>query len=125
MRILFLIPLAPLVVGCGADRPITAGGKPVLYWVEALKEPDARVRATAARKLGSVGASDEAALPALLRALTDQDAAVRREVILALVKFGAEAREALPVLAEIRERDPSAAVRACAGKALARLQAEK
>jgi HEAT repeat protein len=125
MRIRGLLVLAALTAGCGTDRPITAGGKPVSHWVEALKAPEAQVRRTAARKLGNVGTSDETALPALLGALDDRDAGVRCEVILALVKFGPDARETIGPLAVVRERDASAQVRAYAGKALAALQAEK
>jgi HEAT repeat protein len=114
--------LAAFAAGCEAERPLTAGGKPVQHWVEALKDPDARVRTTAVRKLGNVGTSDEAVLPALLGALGDRDAGVRREVILALVKLGPDARQAIPALTQTSERDPDSQVRTWAGKAAQRLR---
>ena len=87
-----------------------------------LADPDARVRQTAAQKLGNVGPSDPAAFPALLASLQDGDADVRCTSILALLKFGPKARDAVPALAEIRERDPDARVRDHAAKALARIE---
>jgi hypothetical protein len=125
MRIVCLIALACLAAGCGTDRPITAGGKAVSYWLGKLQDADAKERATAVRKLGNVGAADAAVLPALLGALKDRDAAVRCEAILALLKCGPDAREALPALAEARDRDPSRRVRDYASKAVDRLRTEK
>src|SRR6516165_3376545 len=85
---LVLPALVVLVSGCGkAEKPLMAGGKPVGYWVEALRGPDARLRKQAAFKLGNVGPADPSAFPALLGALKDPDARVRCEVILALLKF--------------------------------------
>jgi HEAT repeat protein len=124
MRFALVLALAGLACGCGGDRPIVAGGKPAAHWVRALKDPNAKVRKTAARKLGNIGPGDAAALPALLGALQDADAAVRCEAILALVKFGKEGREALPALDQARQRDPSAQVRAYAARAMEKLRAE-
>jgi hypothetical protein len=104
--------------------PSMAGGKPVSAWVEALRSPDARVRKHAVDKLGNVGSSDSAALPAILTALKDVDAEVRCEAILALMKCGAEAREAASQLTELSRRDRSARVRDYADRALRKLQAE-
>lgn len=122
MRVVGLLFLAIVVSGCGKAEPTLAGGKPVGYWVQALKDPDARLRKKAAFKLGNVGSADATALPALVEALKDPDAHVRSEAILALLKFGPDARDALPVLAQLRQRDPNGQVRAQAGKALAKLQ---
>jgi HEAT repeat protein len=112
-----------LVVGCGQGPPL-AGGKPVAHWVEALRAPEAKVRKQAAHKLGNVGASDPAVLPALLGALEDGDAGVRCEVILALTKCGPSARDAIPALTRMRDHDPNARVRDFAGRALEMLPAE-
>lgn len=116
-----LMVLAGGVAGCGESRPTLAGGKPVAHWVEALHDPDARVRKKAAFKLGNVGTADPTALPALVAALGDRDAAVRGETILALMKFGPVAREALPPLTELQRRDPDARVRQYATRAVERL----
>src|SRR5689334_10868552 len=97
--------LALMVTGCGHAPPTLAGGKPVSYWVEELKNPDPKLRKTAVAKLGNVGSTDPAAFPAVCEALKDSDAAVRREAILALVKFGAAAREAIPTLTGL-QHDP-------------------
>jgi HEAT repeat protein len=113
--------LAVCCAGCGKSPPTLAGGKPVRYWIEALQNPDARVRKQAAFKLGNAGPVDADALPALLGALKDREAAVRSEAILALVKFGPAAGEAVPVLTELRLRDPNAQVRRYAAKAIEKL----
>jgi len=115
--------LIALSGGCGRSGPTLAGGKPIAHWVQALADPDAKVRKTAAFKLGNVGPADPAALPALLHALGDRDPAVRREVILALLKFDAGASDVVPALEAVRQRDDDATVRDYAGKALAKLQA--
>ena len=125
MRIVAVLIVAVFVSGCGRSGPPRAGGKPVDYWVQALRDPDPKVRKTAAFKLGNVGSADPTALPALREALQDRDAAVRCEVILALLKCGPEAEQAVPTLAEIRRRDPNARVRDYAARALEKIQGEK
>ena len=116
--------LAALPAGCGKARPTLAGGKPVSHWVRALADPDAKVRKRAVTKLGNVGPSDPAALPALVRALRDRDPGVRREAVVAVLKCGPAAKEAVPVLAELARRDPDPQVRDRAAQALARLGQE-
>jgi HEAT repeat protein len=111
-----------LIVGCGQAPSTMAGGKPVSYWIEVLHGPDAALRKKAVAKLGNVGPTDPAVLPALLQALKDGEPAVRCETILALARFGSAAKEALPMLAELRLNDPDEEVRACAEKALGKLQ---
>jgi HEAT repeat protein len=123
MKAWFWAALALLVCGCAKVPPTLAGGKPVRHWVEALHGPDAKARRKAAAKLGNVGGADPVVLPALTAALRDGDAGVRREAILALLKCGPGAREAAGPLAELRRRDRDPQVRACAAKALARMQA--
>jgi HEAT repeat protein len=125
MRIVAFAILMVGAIGCGKAQPTLAGGKPVSYWVEATHNPDPRVRKQAVFKLGNVGPTDPAALPAVTEALKDTDAGVRRVAILALVKFGGDARSALPVLTELRQRDRDAQVRSDAAKALDRIQAER
>jgi HEAT repeat protein len=114
--------LLGILFGC-AKEPSLAGGKPVSYWVDALKDdPDPHVRKTAAHKLGNVGQSNPAAFPALLGALHDPDASVRAEAILAVTKFGSSATEAVPILTDLAKDDPDEQVRDYAGKALAKLR---
>jgi HEAT repeat protein len=120
-----MVLLALSAAGCGPARPTLAGGKPVRHWTEALRDPSPKVRQEAAAKLGNVGPSDPAALPALRAALNDADAGVRREVIVALVKCGPAAREAAPALEQLRQNDRDAQVRDYAGRALEKLRAEK
>lgn len=122
MRIFMLAVVAIALGGCSKAGPTLAGGKPVDHWVKALNDPDPRVRKTAVTKLGNVGPTDPAALPALLGALKDQDAGVRCETILALLKFGPDAKSSIPALTEIRRDDPDAKVREYAGKALTKLE---
>jgi HEAT repeat protein len=112
------VGLAVAAVGCGEARPTTAGGKPVSYWVEALQDPDAKVRKKAATKLGNVGAADAAAVPALAGALKDRDAGVRAEAALALLRIGPAAREAIPALEDAARADRDARARGYAAKAL-------
>jgi HEAT repeat protein len=124
MRPIVLVLLVIVVCGCSKGQPPLAGGKPVSHWVQALDNPDPKVRKTAATKLGNVGTADAEALPALMKALKDKDAKVRSEVILALVKFGPEARAACPALEEIQSNDGNAQVRAYAGRALEKLRGD-
>src|SRR6516165_8224641 len=105
MRIVVTCLLIMLLSGCGKPKTILAGGKPVSHWLEAVRDPDPRVRKTAIFKLGNVGPSDADVLPAVTAALKDPDAAVRREAILALVKFGPAAKEAAPILIDMRQHD--------------------
>jgi HEAT repeat protein len=125
VRIVLLAALcagAALIAGCGSQEPLTAGGKPVSHWVEALKSPDAKLRKTAVKKLANVGAADPAAVPALAGALKDRDAGVRAEAALGLLRIGPAAQEAVPALQEAARKDASPTVRAHAGKALEKVQ---
>jgi HEAT repeat protein len=113
-----------LVGGCGKSAPQMAHGKPVADWVQALQDPDARVRKKAAGVLGNVGAIDPAVVPALAAALKDRDAGVRNEAVLALLKMGPAAQEAGPALAEAQtDRDPR--VRTYAAQALQRIHGDR
>jgi HEAT repeat protein len=122
MRYALMGVLALAGCGCGQSQPTLAGGKPVSHWIQTLKKPDPKERRQAVRHLGNVGAMDEAVLPALIGALWDRDGGVREEAIFALVKFGPDAQEAVPRLARMQRQDPSARVRASAGRALRMIQ---
>jgi HEAT repeat protein len=122
--LVFVAVVSVLLSGCGQSPPTMAGGKPVSHWVEALRDPDAKVRKTAAFKLGNVGPADAAVLPALVQALKDRDPAVRRESILALVKCGPEAGQAIPVLTDLQQRDRDPQVRSYAARAVQKLGTE-
>jgi HEAT repeat protein len=125
MKIFLRIALVALpavsLLGCGKAQPPDLG-KQVGRWVQALHDPDARVRKNAILKLGNIGPGDAAVFPALLRALKDRDAGVRREAILALLKCGPEAREAVPALTEVRRHDRDAQLRDFAARALEKLR---
>lgn len=125
MKSFLLMGLAALpavfLLGCGTSQPPELG-KHVERWVQALNDPDPKVRKNALLKLGNIGPADEAVLPALLGALADVDATVRREAILALVKYGPGAREAIPQLTDLRQHDRDARVRNYAAKALEKFE---
>lgn len=114
---------AVLLPGCGKGQPPDLG-RQVERWVQALDDRDAKVRKNAVLKLGNVGPSEPAVLPALRKALRDGDAGVRADAILALMKCGPAAREAVPTLDELRRHDRDPQVRAYAGRALEKLQAD-
>src|SRR5258708_6626021 len=124
MRVILMLLLAVVVSGCGkAAPPLVVGGKPVSHWVGALKAPDASLRKKAAFKLGNVGGTAPAVLPALIDGRKAPDPAVRREVILALMKCGPAAKEAIPALTVVQQSDRDARVREHAARALDRLRA--
>jgi HEAT repeat protein len=108
--------------GCGEGKPTTAGGEPAEHWVQALQDPDPKVRKKAATKLGNIGTADAAAVPALAGALKDRDAEVRAEAALALLRIGPPASEAVPALEEAAGNDKDAKVRSYATKALEKIR---
>lgn len=123
MRGVILLGLVAAAVGCGRPAaPLTAGGRPVSYWLDELKKPDAKARRKAVRELGHVGPADPAAVPAVTGALRDKDAAVRREAALAVFHLGPAAKEAEPALSDLAAKDPDPAVRKDAAKALEKLR---
>jgi HEAT repeat protein len=117
-RVIILASLTTAFLGCGNSEPALSGGKPVAYWVDALRAPDPRVRKEAVFKLGNAGPIEPGVYPSVVAALADADALVRMEAVKSLVKFGPAAQEALPVLLEVRQQDPDARVRQTAARAL-------
>ena len=120
---LMLVVLAGVLSsGCGKpEAPLTAGGRPVSYWLDEANKPDAKSRRKAIRELGHVGTADPSAIPAVAGALKDRDVEVRREAALALLNLGPAAAEAESALTEAM-RDPDKTVREYVGKALERVR---
>ena len=122
--LLLTVGFVVLAGGCGTPAPMMAHGKPLGDWVQALHDPDTRVRKKAATVLGNVGAVDPAVVPALAAALKDRDVGVRSEAVLALLKIGPAAQDAGPALVEAQaDRDPK--VRSYAAQALQRIGQQK
>jgi HEAT repeat protein len=116
------LALMIVVIGCsGPPAPLTVHDKPVAYWLQALHDPDAKVRRRAIEALSNVGAADPAVVPSLIGALDDREAAVRGAAVLALLKIGPEAGEAIPALRKA-EKDRDAKVRSYALKARERIE---
>jgi HEAT repeat protein len=122
MRVIWLLIVALGLCGCGPSQPTQVGGKPVSYWVEALRGPDANLRKKAVAKLGNVGSADPAAWPAVVGALKDDDAQVRRAAIEAVLKFGSKSKETISQLTDMETNDPDDQVRAVAKKALGKIR---
>jgi HEAT repeat protein len=121
-RIGALLAILALTSGCGPAAPTLAGGKPVSHWLRALHGADPKERREAADKLGNVGPTDPAVVPALVEALHDSDARVREAAILGLVRCGAAAKTAVPALQDLKAHDPDLVVRDYAGRALEKIQ---
>jgi HEAT repeat protein len=121
-RIVLLAGLVLILAGCGKSEPTLSGGKPIVFWVDALHAPDPRLRKEAAFKLGNAGPLEPAVYPAVVAALKDPDAQVRVEAVKALVKFGTTARDAVPALEEMQRRDNDARARQAAARALEALR---
>jgi HEAT repeat protein len=87
----------------------------------ALKDPDERVRVTAAEALDALGPRAKAAVPALVEALEDKAGNVRVAAALALGAIGPEARAAIPALTEMT-KDKDAKASKAAADALKKIQ---
>jgi HEAT repeat protein len=128
MRPLVLLLIISLsVFGCrGNEGPKEKyfSGKPIDYWLEAVKKPALKTRMKAADVLGNVGPIDRRAIPALIDAVKDRDARVRDAAILGLSKIGRPAASAESVLQEAT-KDKDATVRSHALTALERVRGEK
>jgi RNA polymerase sigma factor (sigma-70 family) len=80
------------------------GHEGVAPLIEALKDPDNKVRAGAAGCLSQVRGEAKAAVPVLIQALRDKDELVRKTAALALHNLGSEA---VPALVEaLKDKDP-------------------
>jgi HEAT repeat protein len=121
-----ILGLAALALaGCTSHGgPTMAHGKPVEQWLQALREPDAKVRKRAADVLGNVGAVDPAVVPALATAVQDRDRNVREAAAVALLKMGPAARDAAAAL-NTASRDSDPRVRTVAIRALEGLKASR
>ncbi|HEY4234033.1 MAG TPA: HEAT repeat domain-containing protein [Lacipirellulaceae bacterium] len=117
-----LVAICVTLSGCGKSQLSALGGNSVEHWVTALQDPDAKMRAEAATKLGSVGSSDPTVVPALIGALKDKSSQVRREAILSLSKSGRAALEAIGSLTELQKHDQDPKVRELATRGIKRLQ---
>ena len=126
-RAAFWVAFLVAAAGCGrSDGPKGKyfGGEPVEHWLEAIKNPDPKVRKKAADVLGNVGPADPRAVPALIEAVKDRDAKVRDAAVLGLSKIGTPASSAGPVLEEAtKDKDP--AIRSHAVAALDRVRGNK
>jgi HEAT repeat protein len=111
-----------LLVSCGRRTPtdFTVSGKPIQYWLDALKNGDEKTRLRAVDALGNVGSAHADAIPALTDALHDSTASVRSRTALALLKSGSNARSAVPAL-KIASDDPDPKVREHVQAALKRI----
>jgi HEAT repeat protein len=121
MKVWPILCLVLLLYGCQRHSPKTVSGKPINYWLDALKNRNSRVRQKAVEALGNVGKADPAAIPALIGALEDPDPTIRGKAALALLKSGRDAKEAIPALNQLLQ-DKDAKVRLYAAKALERIQ---
>jgi HEAT repeat protein len=115
---------AALAAGCSKSKPTTVGDHPPSYWVEQLRDPDAKHRRRAAQHLGNAGATDATVVPGLADALMDADPTVRREAAVALLKIGPAAKSAAGALNEAAN-DTDARVREAAAKALEKVNSGK
>jgi HEAT repeat protein len=89
-----------LLLGC-TPQP-TLEGRPLGYWVKALKARDPMDRARAAGAVSQLGIP-QSALPDLIAIAKDDEYLAALEGVNALGSMGARAREAIPALLEIRK----------------------
>jgi len=104
-----------------AVRQLVEMGEPAVpALIEALKDPEARVRNAAASALWGLGPKARSAVPTLAAALADSDDGVRLGAVMALESVGPDAAAAVPALSRaVRDRDGN--VRLWAAKALAKI----
>lgn len=88
--------------------------------MDALNDPDPRIRAYAEEDINAVGANAAEAVPKLINLLTDRDESVRAIACIKLSHIGPAANHALPALRKAVP-DPSQWVRRCARLAIARI----
>ena len=112
-----------LLAGCREKEhqrpaPLVYEGKPLDYWMEQLKSPDADTRVTACSALRLMPGKPVAAVPALIEALKDKVPLVRSTAIAALAHVGPQAKDAVPALTALLD-DEEWSVRDVAKTALA------
>lgn len=109
--------------GLSGDDPLREGFKSVLpTLIEALRDPEARVRRATIDVLESMGPEAVSAASAIEGALGDQDAFVRWAAIRSLSTLGSEAaKPALPRMRSLAANDPDTDVRAAAEAAVRRI----
>lgn len=115
------------LIGCGkSPELLSVTGKPIEFWLEALKTPSTEVkqRLKAVQALSNVGSAHPQAIPTLIEALEQTDSAVRGAAVLALLKIGPSAKDALPVLERISESDKETQIRGFAEKAIKAIRGE-
>jgi HEAT repeat protein len=118
--------LAAGALPAGAQRARQAGdslydGKPLGAWVAQLADPVPQDRIRAAYTIAGIGASAEAAVPALGRLLHDELPVARYAAAWALGELGAAAVPAVPEL-EAALHDRVGDVRWVAAKALRKIR---
>lgn len=116
-----MLGLLVVIAGCGKS-----GGRDysVSGCIRSLKDPDPKVRYTAANTLQKYGPKAQEAVPALTEALDDSDTNVRMRAAYALGAIGAPAADAVPALTKA-QRDKEKLVREAATYALKQLQSKK
>ena len=88
--------------------------------MDALNDPDPRIRAYAEEDINAVGPNAAEAVPKLIKLLTDRDESVRATACITLSHIGPAANQALPALRKAVS-DPSQWVSRCARLAIARI----
>ncbi len=90
-----------------AVRQLVEMGEPAVpALIEALKDPEARVRNAAASALWSLGPKARSAVPTLAAALADSDDGVRLGAVMALESVGPDAAAAVPALSRAGAAGP-------------------
>jgi HEAT repeat protein len=118
-----LIPVMAVLMICGCSKaPLTIHDKPLSYWLDEAKKPDAASRKKAVEALGKAATADRDAMAAVVAALKDADAEVRDAAVLALLNIGPSASDAANDLRELANQDPDPKVREHAEKALKRIE---
>jgi HEAT repeat protein len=110
VMLLTVLLLVSLVSAGGQSSEPTASGKPVSYWIEALKSSDMGERIDATTNLAGMGPK---AVPYLVRALEQDRSDGRLRLLSTLGMVGQPAQSALPAIALLL-RDDSAAIRVTA-----------
>src|SRR5262249_40604099 len=83
-------------------------GKPASFWLNQLRDSDAKYRAEAVRAMGSIAKSNKSYIPILVNSLNGSDEVVGYAASQALAGLGAEV---MPILLEIMNNPKSADAR--------------